>query len=119
TADPLDAALCRRAPVHRPVREHDLLPAADAGPAGDVDRAGRADLLFRAAVCGSDVVARPRGAALSGAMGRRSADPGGHGAGGPARESAVPLNSVAAPAIFVRAPSRVRSEERRVGEGGT
>src|SRR5439155_864193 len=104
----------RRRRVHRTdrgARDHDTaalgirLLGVVGARAGD--RAGRADLLFRAAVCGSDVVARPRGAALSGAMGRRSAVPGGHGAGGPARESAVPLNSVAAPAIFVRAPSRV------------
>src|SRR5256884_9898867 len=82
-------------------RSHRLLPAADAGPAGDVERARRADLLFRAAVCGLDVVARPRGAALHGAVGGRRGDPGGHGAGGPAGASATRLNSMAAYTIFV------------------
>jgi hypothetical protein len=46
-------------------------------------------------------VAHPRGAARGDAVGWRSVDPGGHGAGGAAGGSAARLNSVAAPAIFV------------------
>src|SRR2546427_144750 len=85
TAHPLDAALRRCAPVYRAVREHHLLPAADARPAGNVDRAGRADLLLRAAVRGGDVLARPRGAPVIAAVEWWSVDPDGHGAGGIAR----------------------------------
>ncbi|PYP02018.1 MAG: hypothetical protein DMD57_12240 [Gemmatimonadetes bacterium] len=75
----------RRAPLHGPVRKHHLLPAADAGPASDVERAGRADLLLRAAVRRGHVVAHPRGAPRVVAVEWRSVDSREDGAGGTPR----------------------------------
>jgi len=74
--------LPRRTRVHGTVREHDLLPAANVRTATHVVGAGGIDLLLRAAVRRAHLLAGARGAALTGAVGRRCADPARHAGGG-------------------------------------
>src|SRR5207244_7841693 len=83
-AHPLDAPLARRTRVHGTVREHDLLPAANVRTATHVVGAGGIDLLLRAAVRRAHLLAGARGAALTGAVGGRCADPARHAGGGAA-----------------------------------